>query len=97
MGVRGVANNLIKSYWINRYQYTVCNDSINKRALIELGIPQGSVLGPLLYLLYVHSLKYAGLYARYYMFADDTTLVYTGSKLIWYAELHKSWPWVGVS
>ena len=52
---------MTKSYLANRYQYTVCNDSISERALIELGIPQVSVLGPFLY---VQSLKYAGLYAR---------------------------------
>ncbi|KAJ8915923.1 hypothetical protein NQ315_015538 [Exocentrus adspersus] len=42
------------------------------------GVPQGSVLGPLLYSLYVLNLKNANLQARYFTFADDTVLVYTG-------------------
>ena len=40
------------------------------------GVPQGSVLGPLLYSLFVLSLRLAGLRGQYYTFADDTVLVY---------------------
>ena len=40
------------------------------------GVPQGSVLGPLLYFLYVLSLSLANLNARYFTFGDDTVLLY---------------------
>lgn len=48
----------------------------------EYGIPQGSILGPLFYSLYVLSLKNVGLVARYYTFADDTVLIYSLDNLV---------------
>ena len=44
-------------------------------------VAQGSVLGPIQYLLYVHNLKYLLLKSQYYMFANDTVLVVTGEDL----------------
>lgn len=48
---------------------------------VSNGVPQGSVLGPILYLLYLHSIKYAQLKAKYFMYADDTTLTYSGETM----------------
>ena len=77
MGCRGICYELLKSYSTNRQQYTSVNNSNSETAEVEVGVAQGSVLGPLQYLLYVHSLKYVGLKAKYFMFADDTVLVYS--------------------
>merc|ERR1711879_277686 len=46
-GFRGLAHNLIKSYLSNRQQYTIVNGIISNTQIIETGVPQGSVLGPL--------------------------------------------------
>lgn len=75
MGIRGVGYELMRTYSLERSQFTVVNQSKSKKVQLSVGVAQGSVLGPLQYLLYVHSLKYAGLKSRYFMFADDTVLV----------------------
>ena len=80
MGFRGVIYNLLKSYVQDRKQY-VSLSGVNSSFLnSECGVPQGSVLGPLLYLLYVLNLKHANLRAQYFTFADDTVLVYAGEE-----------------
>ncbi|KAK9878397.1 hypothetical protein WA026_021705 [Henosepilachna vigintioctopunctata] len=80
MGFRGICYNLMKTYLMNRKQYTVINNCTSDRRNVSIGVPQGSILGPLLYLLYVHSLKFLRLQCEHFMYADDTALVFSGSK-----------------
>ena len=47
-GIRGHANDFFRTYLTNRQQYTVINDAKSSLGKIECGVPQGSVLGPLL-------------------------------------------------
>ncbi|XP_050297638.1 probable RNA-directed DNA polymerase from transposon BS isoform X1 [Anthonomus grandis grandis] len=77
MGFRGSALSLIGSYLLNRRQYVHVNNKESNILTFNCGVPQGSVLGPLLYSLYVLSLWVAGLDAQYYTFADDTVLLYS--------------------
>ena len=51
-GIRGVCFNLLKSYLVNRTQYTDFQQTHSDSCTIEYGVPQGSVLGPLLFLIY---------------------------------------------
>ena len=48
-GVRGIVNNWFKSYLIDRVQTTQCGDNISTKGITRYGVPQGSVLGPLLF------------------------------------------------
>lgn len=79
LGFTGQMLNLIQSYLTDRKQYVKVNNVNSDVASSTYGVPQGSVLGPLLYSLYVLNLKCAELKSRYFTFADDTAMVYTGT------------------
>ena len=54
LGIRGAPLELMKSYLTNRTQYVVFNGTESAQEKIYLGVPQGSILGPLLFLLYIN-------------------------------------------
>ena len=74
-GCRNISLNWFKSYLTERSQYVVINDTISKTLRITTGVPQGSVLGPLLFLIYMNDLYRATDKFKYILFADDTNLI----------------------
>ena len=75
-GVRGVSNYWFRSYLSNRQQYVSINGYDSGLTKISCGVPQGSVLGTLLVLLYINNLNQAIKYYKVHHFADDTNLLY---------------------
>ena len=55
-GIRGLSYDLISSYLANRYQFTSVNSQKSDKNIIDYGFPQGSTLGPILFLLYINDL-----------------------------------------
>ena len=64
---------LIKSYLSNRLQYLSYNASTSEQLLVKHGVPQGSVLGPILFVIYIKDLPSCCQDAELILFADDTT------------------------
>jgi len=84
IGIRGKAYELLSSYLKDRKIITKVNGVLSSQRTINIGVPQGSVIGPTLYLLYIHNIQYANLRSDYKIFADDTVLIYsskTGNEL----------------
>lgn len=79
IGVRGVPLNLFKSYLNGRSQRVKLDQAISKVASINFGVPQGSVLGPTLFLVYINDLCDMKLpHTSIFSYADDTAIVFTG-------------------
>ena len=74
-------NDWFKSYLIGRKQYTTVNGYISDSHRILCGVPQDSVLGPLLFLLYINDLYKSSNKLQFYLFADDTSLTYANGDL----------------
>ena len=62
---------LFESYLTNRYQCVVINQSISSPLPVTSGVPQGSVLGPLLFILFINDMTDDVLNSEFYLFADD--------------------------
>src|SRR3978361_2211953 len=65
----------MSSYLENRKQSSVVNSIRSQTLIVKTRVPQGSVLGPLLYLLYEHNLSLVNLKTKYVTFADNTVLL----------------------
>ena len=77
-GFRGIPLQLIQSYLTDRRQYTMVNGTKSDLNKVKRGVPQGSTLGPLLFLIYVNDLPYISNFTTK-LFADDTVLTMTNS------------------
>ena len=74
-GLRGSSNNLLKSYLSKRKHNVRIHKSVSKSLDLKHGVPQGSVLDPLLFLIYINNLHRAIDHSETYHFADDTCLL----------------------
>ena len=80
-GIRGIVNDWFSSYLSNRIQTTKLGPHVSRKESTFCGVPQRSVLGPLLFLIYVNDIYMASDKLTFYLFADDTNLLYADKNL----------------
>jgi hypothetical protein len=80
-GIRGTALDWLKSYLNNRLQYVQYNGICSNKTPIYCGVPQGSILSPLLFLIYINDICNASSSSQLILFADDTNLFYSHKDL----------------
>ena len=80
-GVRGNSLEWFQSYLSDRLQYVLNNNATSSLQSIDFGVPQGSVLGPLLFLIYINDMPSMSTVLSYILFADDTTALYSSPSI----------------
>jgi len=75
LGVSGSILSWFESYLSDRQQFVKINESVSGKKIISHGVPQGSILGPILFFIYVNDIMELKLNSTVYLFADDTALV----------------------
>ena len=80
-GIRGVAHKWLDSYIKHRKQFVSFNDVNSDFLDMVCGVPQGSILGPILFIIYINDLCNVSTVLKYVLFADDTNLFISGNDL----------------
>ena len=80
-GIKGKCADWLKEYLNNRKQCTIANNVVSKQEAITCGVPQGSVCGPLLFLLYINDISKSLKNCKVSLYADDTVLYYSSNDL----------------
>ena len=101
-GIRDVTYSWFKSYLSDRKQYTSLNGVDSDIKHISCGVPQGSVLGLLLFLLYINDLPNISSKLKFFLFADDTNIYFECKDLknlekIMNFELKKLYEWLCIN
>ena len=77
-GIRGTPFKWFQSYLCNRTQFVKIDEIESSMETITCGVPQGSTLGPLLFLLYINDLPNSSEKLAFRIFADETNIFFTG-------------------
>ena len=101
-GIRGPALKWFTSYLTDRKQFVSVNGINSTTQAISCGVPQGSVLGPLLFLLYINDLPNISSKLKFFLFADDTNIYFESDNLqnlekVMNKELEKLYEWLCIN
>ena len=80
-GIRGIAHDWIKSYLMNREQFVHIRGKNSTTKVLEYGVPQGSILGPLLFVIYINDIPEIQRFATFILYADDANIIITGKNM----------------
>ena len=85
-GIRGLNLNWFRTYLTNISQFVHINNSNSEKHILRYGVPQGSILGPLLFILYINDLPNISSIAKFILYADDANLIIIADS---FAEIQK--------
>ena len=77
-GIRGIALSWMRSYLENREQFVTVNGKDSVKKNVRYGVPQGSILGPLLFVIYINDIPEIFKFAKFILYADDANILLTG-------------------
>ena len=102
LGIRGLTNDWLRSYLYNRQQFVSFDDFNSDKLNIICGVPQGSILGPKLFKLFINDICNVSKNLKFIIFADDTNIFCSGKNinellLMVNLELQKLCTWFSVN
>ena len=74
-GIKGAALQLLISYLSNRKQFVQYGDILSQKTDILMDVPQGTILGPFLFIIYIKDMAHSRELFKFINFSDDTTLI----------------------
>ena len=80
-GIRGPALKWLKSYLSNKKQFVSLNGCNSSTLTMEYGVPQGSILGPLLFIIYINDIPDLADFATFILYADDANIILTANTI----------------
>ena len=80
-GIRGPALKWLESYLSNRKQFVSVNGAESSTLSIDFGVPQGSILGPLLFIIYINDIPNISEFAKFILYADDANIILTANTI----------------
>lgn len=88
VGVRGCTLKILTNYLLNRTQRVKIDNFLSESLTVTMGVPQGTVLGPILFLVYINDIANINLNGHLISYADDTALIFVGDS--WEAVYNKA-------
>ena len=88
--IRGQALKLMESYLTNRKQFVSINGKNSPNLTLNFGVPQGSILGPLLFVIYINDIPETHRFAKFILYADDANIILTANTMQEIEEHFKS-------
>ena len=98
-GIRGITLDLFKSYISDRFQCIEFDGVLSDLKKVNCGVPRGSVLGPILFILYINDLPNISKLFKPVIYADDTNIIFSSDTIsdlsdLMYSELKKLSSWL---